>query len=324
MDESQLLILTNSRDLTVDRLIRRIGVDSVFRFNFDTWEEYSFGWDSNGFWIKNPTGRSVAQREIAKCLWRKPLSRFRLDGIPPRSVTEVRRYIEAELHAFLEDVKNALWRAGRIVLIEPDSWSRAGKFLQLDVAKGCFRVPPFAFCYPLSENRCLQDQQVVVKSISGERVMGNKGLWTTAVDSAALDPRTPWFMQQLVKASQDITVAFVVDEAFAFALDRSQFEDRTLDWREAGKEMVRQWYPFPLPEPMSVAIRGFMQALGLHYGRLDFLLDGDDWHFLEVNANGEWDWLDPDKGRGPFDRILRVVDPAQPLVPIPVRWIAPV
>jgi hypothetical protein len=322
MSHTQLLILTNSRDLTVDRLIRRIGVERVFRFNFDTWEEYRFGWDVNGFWIKSPVGRSVTQEQIAKCLWRKPLSRFRLDGILPETVPEVRRYIESEVNAFLDDVRSALWRTGRMVLIEPDSGSRLGKFVQLQVAREFFRVPPFSFCYPLSEST-LGDKQVVVKSLSGERVVGNKGLWTTAVDPAILDPETPWFMQQLVHAAQDVTVAFVVDESFAFGLDRSLFESKTLDWREAGKEVVREWRPFPLPESVATGIQGFMHALGLHYGRLDFLVDGHDWFFLEVNANGEWDWLDPDKGRGLFERILQIVDPDRPLVPIPSRWIAP-
>jgi len=35
-----------------------------------------------------------------------------------------------------------------------------------------------------------------------------------------------------------------------------------------------------------------MQCLGLHYGRLDFILHDDILYFLECNSNGQFGWLD--------------------------------
>jgi D-alanine-D-alanine ligase-like ATP-grasp enzyme len=36
-----------------------------------------------------------------------------------------------------------------------------------------------------------------------------------------------------------------------------------------------------------------MTRLGLAYGALDFIVDPDEhWHFLEVNPNGQWGWIE--------------------------------
>ena len=319
MDGSQLLILTNSLDITVDRLIRRIGGEHIFRFNFDTWQEYHFGWNSGGFWLKNPTGRQVREADIAKCLWRKPISRFRLDRDFAASASGPRRFMEAEVDAFLIEMKNQLWQSGKVVLIEPDSRERVGKFCQLRAARKYFTVPDWVFCHPLTEST-LQTNDAVVKSITGERVEADKGLWTTAVDASMLDEATPWFMQERVDSDADVTVAYVRGESFAFALDRRPFKDRTLDWREMGNEVVRSWQPVPIAAECNGRIHAFMAELGLHYGRLDFLEKDGEWLFLEVNANGEWDWLDADKGRGLFERIVETVDPRLPVIPLPVAW----
>jgi D-alanine-D-alanine ligase-like ATP-grasp enzyme len=42
----------------------------------------------------------------------------------------------------------------------------------------------------------------------------------------------------------------------------------------------------------SSAVREYMQALRLNYGRLDFILHDDELYFLECNTNGEFGWLD--------------------------------
>jgi hypothetical protein len=48
-----------------------------------------------------------------------------------------------------------------------------------------------------------------------------------------------------------------------------------------------------------------MTTLGLKYGRLDFLKDENNrWWFLEVNANGQFAWLDLDGSRGLLDAVF--------------------
>jgi hypothetical protein len=52
-----------------------------------------------------------------------------------------------------------------------------------------------------------------------------------------------------------------------------------------------------------------MSDMSLHYGRLDFLLTGSTYHFLEVNPNGEWGWLDPSGEAGIVDALASELSP---------------
>ena len=46
------------------------------------------------------------------------------------------------------------------------------------------------------------------------------------------------------------------------------------------------------------AIRGFMAEAGLSFGRFDFIRKDGVLHFLEVNPNGQWAWLDEKNEHG--------------------------
>ena len=61
-----------------------------------------------------------------------------------------------------------------------------------------------------------------------------------------------------------------------------------------------------------------MTDANLHYGRLDFLYDGSTYAFLEVNSNGEWEWLDRDGSNGVLPRVVSEIHPDAPVHPIPI------
>jgi hypothetical protein len=66
-----------------------------------------------------------------------------------------------------------------------------------------------------------------------------------------------------------------------------------------------------------------MHEAGAHYARLDFLLAGDRFVFLEANFTGEWGWLDPLGKHGLRDKILYEIDPRTPCIGCPrIGWSA--
>src|SRR5215475_834471 len=86
-----LFIYTNSFDLSVDVLIRRLGNDAVFRFNLDLWTDYQIEIDRERVKIANPRGREVESKDIVKFLWRKPLTNQHLypdQTFPQRQIYE--------------------------------------------------------------------------------------------------------------------------------------------------------------------------------------------------------------------------------------------
>lgn len=311
-------IYTNSLDLTVDLLISRLGSDQVFRFNIDLWRDYQIRIDHEGLFVANLTGRSVRQSDIAKFYWRRPHITARL--YPERTIDQETNYMEQELFYAFRDSLNLIWSAGKVVLTEPMADSRIGKLVQLAIARKYFQVPDYKFVAGSPNFLQGSNGDVVVKSLTSERVTKHQILYTTRVVEQELDPYTPWFVQQYQPASHDITIVFVKGDLYAFELPRAKFIEQTPDWREVDPVIsVDGWKPHCLPPEMQAAVRAFMEDLGLHYGRLDLLLDGESYAFLEVNPNGEWAWLDFDGNYGLLDRMVYELAPGTPCQPIPIK-----
>ena len=313
-----LLLLTNSYDTTADLLVHRLGPDRVFRFNFDIWSDYALEITPSQFRIVDPTGRDVDAARVAKALWRKPWSRLPLRSI---SRTDEDRYYDEEVWYAVREIVNLLWFDRKIVLVEPFAERHAGKFVQMRMAAKHLQVPPYQFRLGLPTTFA-NSESIVVKSLTTEPVGPAKErelLFTTKVADADLSPECPWMVQTYVHAEKDVTVAFVRDQVFAFELDRTPFRERLTDWREGPDDGQggMTWYPHQLPDRVVRGIFGFMAELGLHFGRLDFLLGPDGYWFLEVNTNGEWAWLDAEGHHGLLPKVAAEIDPDQPRHPIP-------
>jgi glutathione synthase/RimK-type ligase-like ATP-grasp enzyme len=143
-------------------------------------------------------------------------------------------------------------------------------------------------------------------------------LFTTKVVDSSISAECPWMVQHYVSAQKDVTVAFVYDRLFAFELDRKGFVDHVTDWRELPSDSERgDWRPHQLPDTVASGVFGFMNEMGLHFGRLDFLWGTDGYHFLEVNTNGEWAWLDTEGRYGLLQKVIEEISPDTALHAIP-------
>jgi hypothetical protein len=330
----KLLILSNTYDLSANRVSREIGSERVFRFNFDIWQDYQIDIGPNDFRIANPTGFSIARSDVAKAYWRHPISRFQLQGhqktpgrfyerwlrrlagretYPPRIPAE-ERFVETEMEYVVGEIRSLLWRDKKLVLVEPASHGRLGKLVQMEIANRYFPVPAYRMSYQAVGFGGVQRQRVV-KSLTSERFGSNSFLWTTKVDESDLDKTLPWFVQDLVDADHDVTVVHIRGRNFAFSLERAAFVQRSVDWRTDG-DSVALWKPERIEEKLNDQINLFMTEVGLQYGRLDFLRKEEKLWFLEVNSNGEWGWLDPNGDNGVLKALVAELHPDTPVHPI--------
>ncbi len=166
-------------------------------------------------------------------------------------------------------------------------------------------------------NDAHRTKTAVVKSLSNE-VVGDRVLYTTEVRTDDLDPRYPWFVEQYIEASHDVTVVFVRGQMFAFSLERD-FLKNTIDWRQCMSP-EQEWTPHLLPSDLSVAILAYMQALKLDFGRFDFLLHRQQrYWFCELNPNGQFAWLDLNGEQGLLDAVIQEISPTTERHPIPNR-----
>lgn len=312
------LLITNSIDYVADVLIERLGSDLFFRYNTDTWGDYGLEVSDSGLSIENPAGRRITEQDVAKVFRRSSVKASTL--FPSLPLSDEQRYAEEEVWTAWIDIVNMFWAAGKVVLIQPFASMRMGKMQQLRLARKYFEITPYRFLIGRPE-RLIAGATSVAKSFTFKFKPGI-GFYSQAVAEADLDPGYPWFLTDFVDAGEDVTVAVVRDQLFAFQLPRGAFIDETIDWRQAPSEYAhRAWQRIELPAAISAGVFAFMADTGGHYARLDFLKKDGRYIFLEANFTGEWAWLDPHGDEGLLPKIMQEIDPRTPCHSCPrPRW----
>jgi hypothetical protein len=309
-------LYTNSYDGWADLLVNRLGGDRVFRFNLDLWRDYDVSIDPDGFRVANRAGRTVTAAQVAKFLWRRPRTGRQL--FPEKDFPREQLYEDEEFAYAMREVWNRMYYAGKAVLIDPCSDQLSGKLIQARIAQRYFSVP--AWKMVSGGKGPSGTSAVAVKSLTSQRVEARTTLYTSRVTEDELAPSSPWFIQECIEADRDVTVVFIRGRLFAFEFRRDLLPADVLDWRlavERDPALADKWTAHELPETIRKGIKGFMQDMGLHYGRLDFLLAGSRYWFLEANPNGEWGWLDPHGQAGILDRLIEELSPDTPCHPLP-------
>jgi len=297
------LLITNSHDVTSDHMVRRLGSDKILRLNYDLIRDYDIRISADTITIRS-AGLTVTGRDLKKAFWRKAFNGSEIYD------KEFDSYDAAEYKYLLRELANIFERRGCLIFNKYDVANDFGKILQLYIAKDFFCTPNTRIISKKSSFAV--EPGHIVKSLSSTPLDNKNVLYTTDVSGRTLKGGHLWQIQERVDADCDITVVYVYDTLFAYALERNSFEG--LDWRKHIQSPDNnKWRPFDLTEEQASAIKAFMREIGWTFGRLDFLLSNGKLIFLEVNANGQWAWLDLDCSNGLFARMLECVDPATPM-----------
>ena len=140
---SVTLLLANSIDAVADKVVKNLGTEQIFRYNSDIWQEYKVRVTEDVIELENAAGRRITDADIAKVYRR---SNFRPSDIfPDRPLSTEDRYLEEEIWSAWNDVVNILWRAGKVVLVQPHASQRLGKLQQLRLARKYFAITPAQF-----------------------------------------------------------------------------------------------------------------------------------------------------------------------------------
>ncbi|MDP2342524.1 MAG: MvdD family ATP-grasp ribosomal peptide maturase [Deltaproteobacteria bacterium] len=124
-------------------------------------------------------------------------------------------------------------------------------------------------------------------------------VFTNVIDDDALRDLSglrfcPMQFQELVDKRLELRATVVGDAIFCAAVDSQTHSDETrIDWRKDGVGLLKKWAPYQLPSSTSKALLQLVRSFGLSYAAADFIVTPDDrLVFLEINAGGEWFWLD--------------------------------
>jgi glutathione synthase/RimK-type ligase-like ATP-grasp enzyme len=104
----------------------------------------------------------------------------------------------------------------------------------------------------------------------------------------------PMVFQAEIPKQLELRVVVVNGQTFVGALESSQYNHSTVDWRRPGID-PGAWQHHTLPDSLLQQLQIFMANLGLNFGAFDFILTpGGEYVFLEVNPGGEWGMLERD------------------------------
>jgi hypothetical protein len=291
--EKPVLILTNSLDATASELVKILSSEfhlEVLRWNIDLADMYEMSYREGLFTVVDPVGRQVVVGdEPITLIWRKPF----LDQIQNIAKPDELRFVKNQFEAAMQALYKIAEDSGSTILIRPRSDQFAPKLFQLRLAENYFNVPDHEFSVIGNQKNW---PQTVTKSLSDAIIGDGQLLFTTEVDPEQLVRPFPWFIQEALPNGTDVTVVYIDGKTYWYecGFKRSQ---QNIDWRtEINSPTASKWQRIlnvELTDAWDSLIHNFMKALDLRYGRLDFILDNDgELHFLEVNPNGEFGWLD--------------------------------
>lgn len=302
-----LLILTNSQDATADYLVPILADAGIplKRLNTDTLL----------------TDTSIVFRPG------KPVLMTELDELTPPDVHNI-WYRRPEQ---LKDARFADSPEGRYAI---DEWSEAiegflahvpmrrwmnhpsanasasHKLEQLTTAKSLgFNIPDTLVTKDAAEAREFferHDGQVVVKPMSGgyiERDGENDSLiYTNRVEKHHLESagdlgHCPTLFQRLLPKRSDVRITVVDAVVHAIELHAMGGDGgQRCDIRRNNMSDV-EYTQIELPQSVASLVRRLVSHYGLRFAAIDMAVDLDgEWHFLEVNPNGQWAWLDLSAG----------------------------
>lgn len=299
-----ILLLTSSWSGTADDLAcifeqRKI---QFFRFNTDMYDRYQFLWRGDEFEIIDPLGRVCNSHDVSICIMYKcilwpQLMQQKFDKVKdPLYVA----YILNELCGCI-----ANWAMDRklLRLWHPTEYAYP-KTRQMEIAKKYFTVPEFSIHWGFAP----PSKRVIAKQLV-QRPLDDGGLlFADVADRAALDPAYPWLTQDLADGNRDATVLYVNGNVhcFQFATERGELTD----WRITQGSERNKWISWNAGNDFEDKIRAFMRELGLKFGRFDFIIGGGEPQFLEVNARGQFGWLDDEKLTLNNEVVDAILDPS--------------
>jgi glutathione synthase/RimK-type ligase-like ATP-grasp enzyme len=296
-----LLIVTNREDYTADWLILELERRSApyLRLNTeDAATRVGIGWRENGSGWLHVRGVRYELSDITAVWFRRPVAPSVSPGLDRDAVA----WAVGETLEALE----GLWRTLDALWVNHPqaNAAAASKPEQLRTARQLgFEVPATLVTNDREALAAFADEhgpQLICKPLREGRVVvaGEEQLfYSSLLDRNALAPLDdfgpePYLVQQLVPKRYDIRVTVIGNEAQAVAIESQEHEDSRVDWRRGDIRRLRHRVE-PLPHDMASRCVDLSRHYGLSFAAIDLARTGDGgFKFFEINANGQWVWLE--------------------------------
>jgi len=309
-----LLVVTNSEDATADYFCRRLRRERLPYIRLDSdaaARRLRVSYDARGarLWIR---GRWWEPSDISNVWLRRPHS---IQTEAGRDAAE-RQHVSAEwgeaLEGFLAHIPVSRWinhpSANVIASHKLEQITRAQR-VGLAVPRTLVTQSPAAL-----RAFYRRERRVIAKPLASGYLERDDARGDTLIYTNEVKPRhlrkaeqvraCPTLFQVRIEKQYDVRMCIIDQELLAVAMQRN---DRALDVRRDNMDGVAYRQVIPSVRTQRAAQR-LVASYGLRFAALDFVVDAaGSWHFLEVNPNGQWAWLDLGGGMdfaGQFCRAL--------------------
>ena len=296
---SKILIITCSYDKTIDYIIEKNKYRANFsRFNVDLFADYGIT-ISNSYWEISYRNNTINSNTTLSIYYRKPTFPDTSDFAP-----EYRRIINSDILAIIDGLANSF---SGVVLTKPYLLRQAeNKIFQLIYAKSHSILMPKSFIGNNDYWKCINDQRII-KPISVGKIETSSGIAIIQTnlmhenDSYDSPELTPVYIQEYIKKSFEVRITVVDDDFFAVKI----VSDNMIDWRAGNNN---QYEIIDIPIEIKKCIKMMMKDFQLRFGAIDYIVDVDGkWYFLEINPNGQWQWLECILGLSISDSIMNML-----------------
>jgi hypothetical protein len=287
-----ILIVSNSRDLGTDEVVRKLRERNAeyLRLDVDLLWEDAVQLNPIGpvLWHRLPNGPAREVENPQSILFRAPTHLRESSGHRYAPSELLKRHQWAAFCRSLAVFRDALW-----INHPAATFLAENKPYQLTVAAGCGFSIPTTFVGNRLPSPFQNAGTIAIKALDTflTRLDGMEHFFYTTslspeecTDDACRE--MPLIFQSFLDRKVDMRITVVGERMFV----AETTETVEGDWRRQ-KDRVK-FRPAPKATEVLPGCRLLMRQLGLFYGAIDLARQDDNLWFLEVNPTGEWAWLD--------------------------------
>ncbi|PWC22829.1 hypothetical protein DDT52_00735 [Brenneria roseae subsp. roseae] len=282
-----ILVITSSFDKTIDYITKRQGVDNFYVFNIDKFSEYQVSYTKNGFEIRNKYYGVILEKDCSSIYYRKPTPENLNDVID----VKYHNHCYREVFSLVEGIVEAF--DGKC-LSRPSVLRKAdNKILQAKIAnKIGFSTPDYCLTNSARLLMSHLDAKIIVKPLSNGVVEDeqSKEIVQTNIFDRNKDINAlkfcPAYFQTYSKKQYEVRITVVDKEFFPVKIE----SENKIDWRKKNNKII--YSRTDTPKKIKDKCLLYMQFFEINFGCFDFVVLNEEWFFLEMNANGQWAWLE--------------------------------
>jgi glutathione synthase/RimK-type ligase-like ATP-grasp enzyme len=307
-----ILVLSNQRDRLPEPVIATLQRKGAACIRFDT-EQFpqqrslTIAYDNGGRDSLLLRGPDVdVDLSAVTAVWnRRPVAVIPDSRLAPEDHEFVRRESQHTLNALYYCLNDRFW-------INPYDPAKTAehKPYQLKVAKALgFDVPRTLITNDPSlvmDFHASCPRGLVYKTLNAHSRPDKRwglGIFTNRVSQSDLERRlngvslAPCIFQEYIEKAVELRVTVIGHQIFTCRLDSQSLEATRDDWRRTVLYGRIPHTPADIPDDLKVRIHRLLDALGLLFGCLDFIVTPEGRHvFLEINPNGQWLWIEHETG----------------------------